>query len=88
MDGFWLEAVGLSFAGTSALVWCRLKSSGTLQKHGLIEQSADNLRDSLGALCRKKLEQFEEEIIFRIRVGHGRARVGWVEVVTFKPNLL
>jgi hypothetical protein len=48
----------------------------------------DNLRDSLGAFCRKKLEQLEEDIIFRIRVGHGRARVGWVEVVTFKPNLL
>ncbi len=44
---------------TSALVWCRLKSSGTLQKHGFIEQSADNLRDSLGAFCRKKLEQLE-----------------------------
>ncbi len=59
LDGFWLEAVGVSFAGTSALVRCRLKSSGTLQKHGFIEQSADNLRDGLGAFCTKKLEQLK-----------------------------
>jgi hypothetical protein len=76
VDGFWFEAAGVAFAGVSAFVRSRLESGSALEAHRLIEEGPDNLTESLGAFCSNDLEELEEAVIFKVRVGCSRARVG------------
>ena len=80
VKGSRLKAIGIALSGGGALVGFCVEDGGAFQKHGFVEEDLEDLREGTGAFLGKKLEKVVKEVILGIRVGHGRARVGWVEV--------
>jgi hypothetical protein len=80
VKGSRLKALGIALSGGGALVGFCVEGGGAFQKHGFVEEDLKDLRKGTGAFFGKKLEKVVKEVILGIRVGHGRARVGWVEV--------
>jgi hypothetical protein len=80
VEGSRFEAVGVAFARGSALVGEGFKGSGALHKHGFVQEGLKDFREGAGAFLGKELEEVLKEGILSLRVGHGGARVGWVEV--------
>jgi hypothetical protein len=87
MERFRLKAIGIALSCWGALVGFGFKNGRALQKHGFVEEHLKELGEGAGAFFGKKLEKIVKEVIFGIRVGHGRARVGWVEVYFSLSNL-
>jgi hypothetical protein len=80
VEGSGFEAVGVALASGGALVGLGFEGSGAFQKHGFVQEGLKDFREGAGAFLGKELEEVLKEGILRIRVGHGGARVGWVEV--------